>query len=94
MAALLCLAGLRLRPGPCDAVLLGDQAGLAGDRALQEGQFAGCSAGDIDQVARDLLAARMGPSAALARPPPSAIAVVPGSSRSMRAWMSLGSESR
>ena len=39
-----------------DAVLLGDQAGLAVDRALQDRQ-AECPAGDIDVEARDLLAA-------------------------------------
>jgi hypothetical protein len=39
-----------------DAVLLGDQAGLAVDRALQERQ-AGCDAGDIEGgAARDALA--------------------------------------
>jgi hypothetical protein len=39
-----------------DAVLLGDQAGLAVDRALQDRQ-AGWPAGEVGQVARDLLAA-------------------------------------
>jgi len=42
--------------GHGDAVLLGDQAGLAVDRALQDRQ-AGCLVGDTGQVARDLLAA-------------------------------------
>src|SRR5450755_637364 len=40
-----------------DAVLLGYQAGLAVDRALQERHAAGCPAGDAGQVAGDLLAA-------------------------------------
>jgi hypothetical protein len=42
--------------GHGDAVLLGDQAGLAVDRALQEHQ-AGCDTGDFGAGARDLLAA-------------------------------------
>jgi hypothetical protein len=39
-----------------DAISLSDQAGLAVDRALQESHVAGCPAGEIDEVARDLLA--------------------------------------
>jgi hypothetical protein len=37
--------------------LLGDQAGLAVDRAFQECRVAGCPAGDVGQQARDLLGA-------------------------------------
>ena len=40
-----------------DAVLLGHQAGLAVDRVLQDRHVAGCPVGDIDDIARDLLAA-------------------------------------
>src|SRR5438874_5935448 len=40
-----------------DAVQLSDQAGLAVDRALQEPHVAGCSGGEVGQVAGDLLAA-------------------------------------
>jgi hypothetical protein len=40
-----------------DAVLLSDHTGLAVDRPLQERHVAGCPAGEIDQVARDLLTA-------------------------------------
>ena len=41
----------------CDAVLLSHEARLAADRALQERHVAGCCAGEIGQVPRDLLAA-------------------------------------
>src|SRR5260370_588027 len=47
--------------GHGDAVLLGHQTGLAVDGALQEPHVAGCCAGEIGQVARDLLAAFDGP---------------------------------
>ena len=40
-----------------DAVLLGCQAGLAVDRALQHRHVAGCSGRQLGQVARDLLGA-------------------------------------
>jgi hypothetical protein len=42
--------------GHGDAVLLGDQAGLAVDRVLQDRHVAGGPVGDIDDIARDLLA--------------------------------------
>jgi hypothetical protein len=40
-----------------DPVLLGDQAGLTVDGALQERGVAGCPVGDLDPGVRDLLAA-------------------------------------
>src|SRR6202042_3965254 len=43
--------------GHGDAVLLGDQAGLAVDHALQDRQVAGRPAGQASDVARNLLAA-------------------------------------
>src|SRR5215475_10332225 len=43
--------------GHGDAVLLGDQPGLAVDRTLQDRHVAGCSVGDFDPGAGDLLAA-------------------------------------
>ncbi len=75
-----------------DAVLLGHQARLAVDRALQEPHVAGCYAGEIGQVARDPLAAFDRPGAAGTRPPPSPVRVAPRSSRPMRAPMSPASQ--
>jgi hypothetical protein len=43
-----------------DAVVLGDQAGPAVDRTLQNRHGAGRPAGDADKVVRDLLAACAG----------------------------------
>lgn len=75
--------------GHDDAVLLGDQAGLTVDGALQERQV-GQPAGESDEAARELLGALE--RAVVARPPPSPVAVTAGSRRPMRAPMSLASQ--